>query len=173
MISFILPVAIPVESLNGTAYELSAVNGDVLSFAEVSGSTEANKPYILVPAADGKLLTDMGVTQLPATPASLSVSVGDVEFFGSYTTQNVSGVFGLSEGKFVGANSGTLKPYRAAISVSSNIKAYNIVLDDSATGISNLDVNFNNSDTIYNLAGQRLQKIQQGINIINGKKIIK
>ncbi|MBR7125841.1 MAG: hypothetical protein IKC86_04465 [Prevotella sp.] len=173
MISFILPVAIPVESLNGTAYELSAVNGDVLSFAEVSGSTEANKPYILVPAADGKLLTDMGVTQLPATPASLSVSVGDVEFFGSYTTQNVSGVFGLSEGKFVGVNSGTLKPYRAAISVSSNIKAYNIVLDDSATGISNLDVNFNNSDTIYNLAGQRLQKIQQGINIINGKKIIK
>ena len=173
MISFILPVAIPVESLNGTAYELSAVNGDVLSFAEVSGSTEANKPYILVPAADGKLLTDLSVTQLPATPASLSVSVGDVEFFGSYTTQNVSGVFGLSEGKFVGVNSGTLKPYRAAISVSSNIKAYNIVLDDSATGISNLDVNFSNSDAIYNLAGQRLQKIQQGINIINGKKIIK
>ena len=173
MISFILPVAIPVESLNGTTYELSAVNGDVLSFAEVSGSTEANKPYILVPASDGKLLTDMGVTQLPATPPSLSVSVGDVEFFGTYTTQNVSGVFGLSEGKFVGVNSGTLKPYRAAISVSSNIKAYNIVLDDSATGISNLDVNFNNSDTIYNLAGQRLQKIQQGINIINGKKIIK
>ena len=173
MISFILPVAIPVESLNGTAYELSAVNGDVLSFAEVSGSTEANKPYILVPAADGKLLTDLSVTQLPATPASLSVSEGDVEFFGTYTTQNVSGVFGLSEGKFVGVNSGTLKPYRAAISVSSNIKAYNIVLDDSATGISNLDVNFNNSDTIYNLAGQRLQKIQQGINIINGKKIIK
>ncbi len=173
MISFILPVAIPVESLNGTAYELSAVNGDVLSFAEVSGSTEANKPYILVPASDGKLLTDMGVTHLLATPASLSVNVGDVEFFGSYTTQNVSGVFGLSEGKFVGVNSGTLKPYRAAISVSSNIKAYNIVLDDSATGISNLDVNFNNSDTIYNLAGQRLQKIQQGINIINGKKIIK
>lgn len=173
MISFILPVAIPVESLNGTAYELSAVNGDVLSFAEVSSSTEANKPYILVPASDGKLLTDLSVTQLPATSTSLSVSVGDVEFFGTYTTQNVSGVFGLSEGKFVGVNSGTLKPYRAAISVSSNIKAYNIVLDDSATGISNLDVNFNNSDTIYNLAGQRLQKIQQGINIINGKKIIK
>ena len=173
MISFILPVAIPVESLNGTTYELSAVNGDVLSFAEVSGSTEANKPYILVPAADGKLLTDLSVTQLPATPASLSVSVGDVEFFGTYTTQNVSGVFGLSEGKFVGVNSGTLKPYRAAISVSSNIKAYNIILDDSATGISNLDVIFNNSDTIYNLAGLRLQKIQQGINIINGKKIIK
>lgn len=173
MISFILPVAIPVESLNGTAYELSAVNGDVLSFAEVSGSTEANKPYILVPAADGKLLTDMGVTQLPATPASLSVSVGDVEFFGTYTTQNVSGVYGLSEGKFVGVNTGTLKPYRAAISVASNIKAYNIVLDDSATGISNLDVNFINSDAIYNLAGQRMSKIQKGINIINGKKIIK
>lgn len=26
---------------------------------------------------------------------------------------------------------------------------------------------------IYNLAGQRIQKLQKGINIINGKKILK
>lgn len=175
MISFILPVAVPTENLNGTAYELSAVNGDVMSFAPVTGSTEANKPYILVPSADGKMLTDLAATTLPATPATLSVNVGDVEFFGTYTTQSVNGVYGLSEGKFVGANTGTLKPYRAAIRVASDIKTYNVVLDDNATGIDEVERQGSRVEglTIYNIAGQRVSKIQKGINIINGKKIIK
>ena len=173
MITFILPVAVPAENLNGTAYEFTSVNGDVLSFVEVTTATEANKPYILVPSADGKMLSDMGETFLPAPPASLSTTVAGVEFFGTYTNQNVSGVYGLSEGEFVGATSGTLRPYRAAISVASGIKVYNIALDDSATGISDLNAMLNHNDTIYNLAGQRLQRIQKGINIINRKKIIK
>lgn len=172
-ITFILPVAVPVEKLNGTAYKFSSVNGDVLSFVPVTEQTEANKPYILVPAADGKLLTDLSTTMLPATPVSLSDNVGNVEFFGTYTTQNVSGVFGLSEGQFVGVNTGTLKPYRAAISVASGVQVYNIALDDSATGINNLNADQSHNNAIYNLAGQRIQRIRKGINIIDGKKIIK
>ena len=31
----------------------------------------------------------------------------------------------------------------------------------------------NEADAIYNLAGQRLSKMQRGINIVNGKKILK
>ncbi len=172
-ITFILPVAVPVEKLNGTAYKFSSVNGDVLSFVPVTEQTEANKPYILVPAADGKLLTDLSTTLLPATPVSLSDNVGNVEFFGTYTPQNVSGVFGLSEGQFVGVNTGTLKPYRAAISVASGVQVYNIALDDSATGINNLNADQSHNNAIYNLAGQRIQRIRKGINIIDGKKIIK
>ena len=43
----------------------------------------------------------------------------------------------------------------------------------SATGISNVNVNLNDNDLIYNIAGQRLQKMQRGINIINGKKVLR
>ncbi len=45
---------------------------------------------------------------------------------------------------------------------------------DDATGINDLDVdaNVDGNDAIYNLAGQRLQKMQKGINIVNGKKIL-
>lgn len=174
MISFILPVSVPAENLNGTAYELSSVKGDVLIFMAVTGSTAANKPYILVPSADGKMLKDMTETLLPATPASLSVTMSGVEFFGTYTTQTVSGVYGLSDGKFVGVNTGTLSPYRAAISVDSGVKAYVISLDDNATGISSPEFSIDDKNyRVYNLSGQLLQKIQKGINIINGKKIIK
>ena len=42
---------------------------------------------------------------------------------------------------------------------------------DDATGIVDLNVNFN--ETIYNVAGQRIQKVQKGINIVNGKKIVR
>lgn len=176
MISCILPVAVPVENFNGTVYELSSVNGDVLSFTSVTGTTEANKPYILVPSADGKLLTDMTETLLPATPASLSTTVAGVEFFGTYTKQSVSGVYGISEGQFVGVNSGTLNPYRAAIRVASDVEAYNVVLDDEATGIrelENCEVVKSSNCQIYNLAGQRLQKMRKGINIVNGNKVLK
>ena len=43
---------------------------------------------------------------------------------------------------------------------------------DDATGIENLNANVNLNEAIYNLAGQRLQKVQKGINIINGKKVL-
>lgn len=37
-------------------------------------------------------------------------------------------------------------------------------------GIEAIEVNTNNSDAIYNIAGQRVSSMQKGINIINGKK---
>ena len=44
--------------------------------------------------------------------------------------------------------------------------------DDDATGIKNLDVNDNFNGAIYNVAGQRLQKMQKGVNIVGGRKIV-
>lgn len=43
--------------------------------------------------------------------------------------------------------------------------------DETATGICNANVNVNDNKEIYNLAGQRMSKMQQGINIVKGKKI--
>ena len=43
---------------------------------------------------------------------------------------------------------------------------------DDPTGINDVNDNLNFNEGIYNLAGQRLQKMQKGINIVNGKKIL-
>ena len=57
---------------------------------------------------------------------------------------------------------------------SAGVKSFFTLLDDDdPTGIENVNVNLNNSENIYNVAGQRLSKMQKGINIINGKKILK
>ena len=45
--------------------------------------------------------------------------------------------------------------------------------EDDPTAIENVNVNVDLNEGIYNLAGQRLQKMQKGINIVNGKKILK
>jgi len=55
---------------------------------------------------------------------------------------------------------------------SAGVKAFDIIFDD-ATGIVSSLGETEVGATIYNVAGQRLSKVQKGINIINGKKILK
>jgi hypothetical protein len=43
---------------------------------------------------------------------------------------------------------------------------------DDATGIANVEKTIENG-IIYNIAGQRISKMQKGINIVNGKKVLK
>ena len=53
------------------------------------------------------------------------------------------------------------------------IKQFVLTFGDDATGIEDLNVDVNLNENIYNVAGQRLNKMQRGINIVNGKKILK
>ena len=47
------------------------------------------------------------------------------------------------------------------------------LFEDDATGINEELRMKNEESSIYNLAGQRIQKMQKGINIVNGKKVLK
>ena len=50
-----------------------------------------------------------------------------------------------------------------------------IVLRDHGTGlneIKNEKLKVNNGGSIYNLTGQRLGKMQRGVNIVGGKKVV-
>ena len=44
--------------------------------------------------------------------------------------------------------------------------------EDSIDEIQNSSFGIQNGDAIYNLAGQRISRLQKGINIIGGKKIL-
>lgn len=45
--------------------------------------------------------------------------------------------------------------------------------EDITDGISNVNAEANTDKAIYSLSGTRLQKLQKGINIVNGKKILR
>ncbi len=57
---------------------------------------------------------------------------------------------------------------------SSGVKGFAFGLEDDATAIETIvDGQQTTEGAIYNLAGQRINKMQKGINIVNGKKILK
>ena len=69
--------------------------------------------------------------------------------------------------------SGDIPAGKAYIQSSSSVKAFFFEADD-ATGINEVNGQWSmiNGQSIYNIAGQRVSKMQKGINIVNGKKIL-
>ena len=77
------------------------------------------------------------------------------------------------EGEEVGfyLATGTIPAGKAYFQSASGVKAFYFSADD-ATGIENLNNQKTLNTPIYNLAGQRIQKMQKGINIVGGKKVL-
>lgn len=73
----------------------------------------------------------------------------------------------------VNSSSYNLKANRAYLSTSGeNARGFYISFADDATGIDAPNGETAESAAIYNLSGQRLNKMQKGINIVNGKKVL-
>ena len=69
------------------------------------------------------------------------------------------------------ASTVTIPAGKAYLNTNSGVKAFTFTFDDDATGINEVQTEqaiYN----IYNVAGQRINKMQKGINIINGKKVL-
>ncbi|MBO7138775.1 MAG: hypothetical protein J6V92_09975, partial [Bacteroidaceae bacterium] len=71
------------------------------------------------------------------------------------------------------ASTVTIPAGKAYLEIESKAKAFYALFEDDATAIENVNDNDNLNETIYNLAGQRINKAQKGVNIINGRKVLK
>lgn len=162
----------------------SYVNGE-LNFTATDELT-ASYPYIVyVPTAitEDFNLTDITINSVDEEP--FLYSRDKVYLRGTYApvaagaweksaTDDI--IYGMTtEGRIQKAGaSASIKGFRAYfdVPVSSEVKALTFDGED-ATGLKDIkDLNDSN-DLIYNIAGQRIQKMQKGINILNGKKILK
>lgn len=86
--------------------------------------------------------------------------------------QDGLGFYRMNEGMMLSANKAFLP---AAAPAMANIRAFRMVFEDEETGIENInddDTLRYDNDNIYSVSGIRLNKLQKGINIVNGKKII-
>lgn len=176
--SFVLPFGFTVPE-GTTVAELSSVNGDNLVFKPVA-TTEANKPYLVV-TTDGEFINKLTNVQVKATTgADLTTTVDGVSHIGSYTAQSVKGVYGYADGKFVKANTGSVKPFRTYVKVTGSQgaapMAFGVNIEGTVTGINNATTAATAKEAIYNLQGVRvsgdLKHLTKGVYIVNGQKVV-
>lgn len=166
-------------------------NGDVKAYiAKANGTTGVTFHQVTkVPANTGVLLyKDGGASeQLPLFADDADDVTGNVFVPGTGATvasvvETTKHNYILNNGSsgigFYQANGRTVAKNRAYIQIdqSAGVKEF-ISLpgfeDDDATGIRTIDNGqLTNDNEIYNLAGQRVNKAQKGIYIVNGKKVL-
>ena len=174
------PVALTIPS-GVTAYYISALTETEATLTEITTTIAANTPVILqATAGTYNFVTTTGGTDVSASNklagsvVALAVSADDVTNKTYYTLQqNVAGdAVGLFPKTAVGSIAG-FKAYLPATNLpSAGVKGFAFIFDDDATGINDALRMKNDESSIYNLAGQRISKMQKGINIVNGKKIM-
>lgn len=176
--SFVLPFGFTVPE-GTTVAELSSVNGDNLVFKPVT-ATVANKPYLVV-TTDKDFINKLENVQVKATTgADLTTTVDNVSHIGSYTAQNVTDVYGYANGKFVKANTGSVKPFRTYVKVAGSQgaapMAFGVNIEGTVTCINNATTAATAKEAIYNLQGVRvsgdLKHLTKGVYIVNGQKVV-
>ena len=139
--------------------------------------TIPTKTAVVIKGSPRTYVYNIAAEASPVTDNVLKGTLEPIEAADKYILAKPEG----EEVGFYKATEGNIAAGKAYLEVpASGVKGFIFMLDDDATGISDLkdfkDTNnlndLNDSKAIYNLAGQRLQKMQKGINIVGGKKII-
>ena len=143
-----------------------------------------NAASITLLPADGKIKAGVPVV-LEGTaglynfmPTTGAEAIADNELLGSDGTVKGDNIYALAmpEGEDVGFyrvdNTVTIPEGRVYFVKSAGVKGYTFDNEDGATAIEMVNGQSSMVNEIYNLAGQRINKMQKGINIINGKKVL-
>ncbi|MBP5771424.1 MAG: hypothetical protein J6W75_08705 [Bacteroidaceae bacterium] len=171
----ILPFAAAVpEGLK--AYTTAGAENSVLTLVEAT-TLEVNKPYIL----EGKVETTLegfGLAKMDEYNDGLLVGVFKDKAApkDDYVMQNQSGKVGFYQVD-TDVFTPTVGAFHAYLTTGSyQAPEYNGVkvfyLGDVETGVQAVEVAGAENGVVYNLAGQRVNKAQKGIFIMNGKKVV-
>ena len=167
-----VPVPAIVDATGVEAFT-ATLGGETMELHKIEGLVPANTPVVLKGEAGTYAFNiAYNVIGLPHLVNDLKGADEDLDAAGKY-------VLAKPEGKKVGfylAESGTLKAGKAYLQLfrDSEIKAFYFDEAEDATAIKGVEVNENvNGGAIFNLSGQRVNKTQKGIYIINGKKVLK
>ncbi len=158
------------ETADYSAWQVTGVNGTAITFAQITGSIKGGQGILLKGEAGATIeLTSVDSENI----LNGNLLEGTLVPWFVETDQ----YYGLSGKKFVKVKPGTVSAGKALLPASilggNNIKAYTFEFEDDATAIKTIDNGQRTTDgVIYNLAGQRLGRMQKGINIVNGKKIL-
>ena len=169
--TFCAPFSYTVSTSGVTAYTLEE-SGDWLIPTAVEGEVAAGTPVLLKGTSASATLT-IGTGYQNTNP------LGTTALTGTYLAKTIDGatdyVLGIDGGVvgFYHWDSNNLAANRAYVDTPAGVKGFVLKFDDDPDAIKTLFDSPLKGENIYNLAGQRISKMQKGINIVNGKKILK
>lgn len=190
-----LPFSLSAEQINATfgndcqveALVSTDVQGTtiVLNFSDVKqAGMEANTPYIVYYTGESdnvQIKANETLISYDAAPeAMFTTSNVTVHFCGANVHTDATGFYGImaadnSEVKFVEITqekSSGFYPTRCYISVDGMPNAKLIATHNAPSSIGSVNGDDNGNAQIYNINGVRQQRMQKGMNIIDGKKVI-
>lgn len=174
--SYEYPFKVPAAGDNDLTVSTISVLGGVLNLSALSEGT-------IVPANTGVLVSASSAATYDVTPtlasgtaisgnmlvASSVAMTGDNKYYClSMKDGNIGFYYGAS-----GGGSFTMPEHKAYLAVptsSGSIKSFSF--GDMVDGIKAVETDETESKVIYNLAGQRVSKMQKGIYVVNGKKVL-
>ena len=169
--TFCAPFAVTLPAGVQASTVVSAAASGLLSLNDVSGSIPANTPVVLF-AESGLEKTDFfGIAEdgTPVCGMLTGVYESTAAPVGSYVLQNNDGLVGFYQ--VAQDQQPTVCANRCYLTVPTpGVKAFYFD-EDIITAITSPYAE--EEVAVYNLAGQRIRKIQRGINIINGKKVLR
>lgn len=148
-------------------------NSATINFNRNDGSISANTPVLVKATAASTEQVFNGV-QIVAPTGEAKVAGTNFDFVGTYAPTTVAeGDYFIGNGAlYKSTGSTSMNAFRAYIHAKTGASV-RLFIDDVETGIEAINGVEAEDGAIYNIAGQRLGKMQKGINIVNGKKIIK
>ena len=150
-----------------SAWQITGVSGSTITFSQITGAVKAGTGVLLKGTASDEI-------SIPVVASGTDIS-GTNQLVGitSPTAVVADTYYGLSGSTFKKVNAGTVPAGKALLPVGAvSVKAFVFDFGGDADGIQTLSDSPLKGENIYNLAGQRLQKMQKGINIVNGKKVL-
>lgn len=175
------------------AEELKSVENGIFTFAAVE-AMEANKPYLIKNTTEtAALFAALENVTVAATPAAMETTVEGATMVGVYESvkaadlvENNDVLFFNTKGELKyldAANTAaveaiTFTPFRAYILVDKNTfddstaKTISVRHDDGTTSIEHSTLDTQPSTPIYDLMGRRVQQMEKGVYIVNGKKVV-
>lgn len=132
---------------------------------------KAGVPYIFKATAanfNAAYTSDTEATEASAANGLVGSFEGTAVAAGNYVIKN-NAVCPAGDGVTIGANKAYIN--LTDVPASSTTGSVKLFINGDADAISAINAESRN-EAIYNVAGQRLQKVQKGVNIVGGKKIV-
>ena len=160
-----------------TAWRVNDIEGSTVTFTKITEAIKGGQGVLLYNKdADGESTSNVTVNFANGTTkfdAKENLLVGTL----APTYVTAGEYYGLSGQNFVRVAESTVPAHKALLPASAlgggSVKAFNFVFEDNATGIRTVEtVSPEEAAQIFDLSGRRLNKMQKGINIVNGKKVL-